>query len=76
MCLYNVIRFVSISAKFGIFTVMGLNGTLVEANIRTLSQVRILDATCIPFRPTTVQMLNLAHNKGDYSVCVLPYMPY
>ncbi len=26
----TVIRLVSISAKFGIFTVMGLNGTLVE----------------------------------------------
>ncbi len=32
---YTVIRFVSISAKFGICTVVGLNETLVEATIRT-----------------------------------------
>ncbi len=32
---YTVIRFVSISAKFGSCTVVGLNGTLVEAKIRT-----------------------------------------
>ncbi len=31
----SVIRFVSISAKFGICTVVGLNGTLVEAKKRT-----------------------------------------
>ncbi len=73
MCLYTVIRLVSISDKFGIFTGMGLNGTLVEANISTLSPVRILAGTCM--RPTTVQMLNLTHNEGDYSVCVLPYKP-
>ncbi len=30
---YTVIRFVSISAKFGIFTVVGLNETLVAAKI-------------------------------------------
>jgi hypothetical protein len=30
-----VIHFVSIGAKFGICTVVGLNGTLVEAEIRT-----------------------------------------
>ncbi len=32
---YTVIRFVSISAKFGICTVVGLDGTLAEAKIRT-----------------------------------------
>jgi hypothetical protein len=31
----NVIRFVSIGAKIGICTVVGPNGTLVEAEIRT-----------------------------------------
>jgi hypothetical protein len=31
---YAVISFVSLSAKFGICTVVGLNGTLVEAKIR------------------------------------------
>jgi hypothetical protein len=32
----TVICFVSINAKLGIFTVMRLNGTLVEARIRIL----------------------------------------
>jgi hypothetical protein len=32
---YTVIRFVSISAKFSKCTVVGLNGTLVQAKIRT-----------------------------------------
>ncbi len=35
MALCTVNRFVSISAKFGICTVVCLNGTLVEAKIRT-----------------------------------------
>ncbi len=33
--MHTVIRFVSINSKFGIWTVVGLNGTLVEAKIRT-----------------------------------------
>ncbi len=37
----TVIRFVSTSAKFGICTVVGLNGTLVEAKKQKVSQVRI-----------------------------------
>jgi hypothetical protein len=49
--MYTVIRFVSMSAKFGICTVVGLKKTL---------QVRILASTSVPFRPTTVQMPNLA----------------
>ncbi len=49
--MYTVIRFVSIRTKFGICTVVGLNRTL---------QVRILASTSVPFRPTTVQMPNLA----------------
>ncbi len=32
---YTVIRFVSISAKFDICTVVGLNGRIVEAKMRT-----------------------------------------
>jgi hypothetical protein len=32
---YTFIRFVLISAKFGICTVMGHNGTLVKTNLRT-----------------------------------------
>jgi hypothetical protein len=47
MCFYTVIRLVSICAKFGIFTGMGLNGTLVKANIRTLSQVQMLNVAQI-----------------------------
>jgi hypothetical protein len=35
-CTCTIIRFVSISAKFGIGTVVGLNGALVDAKIRTL----------------------------------------
>jgi hypothetical protein len=33
--IHTVIRFVSISAKFAICTIVGLNGKLVEAKIRT-----------------------------------------
>jgi hypothetical protein len=54
--------FVSISAKLGICTVVGLNGALVEAKIRTLEcQVRILASISVHclFRSTTVQMPNL-----------------
>ncbi len=41
---------------------MGLNGTLVEAKMRTWGHLneRILASTSVPFRPTTAQMLNLA----------------
>jgi hypothetical protein len=35
MSLHTVIRFVSISAKFGICTVVGLNETLFEAKLGT-----------------------------------------
>ncbi len=40
---------------------MDLNGTLVEAKICTqMSQVLVLAATSVPFRPMTMQMPNLA----------------
>jgi hypothetical protein len=59
----SVILFVSVSAKFGIFTIVGLNGTLlVEDKIRTLecpNQVRVFVSTIVPFRPTTVKTPNL-----------------
>jgi hypothetical protein len=45
----TVIRFVSINAKFGICTVVGLNGTLVEGKIRTWDT-----RMCVTFRPKTV----------------------
>ncbi len=53
--LYTVIRFESIKTKFGICTLLGLNGTLVE-----VFQVRILASKSVPCRLTTVQMPNLA----------------
>ncbi len=57
----TVICFVSISAKFGICTVVDLNGTLVQAKIRKSSiQLRILATTGVPFIPTKVQMPTLA----------------
>ncbi len=55
----TVIRFVlKKSAKLGMCTVVGLNGTLVEAKIRPLDtlNVRILASTSFPFRPTKMQM--------------------
>jgi hypothetical protein len=60
--LHTVIRFVSISAKFGICTIVGLNGTLVKAKIRTWDHlnVSISASTSVQFRPTMVPMLNLA----------------
>jgi hypothetical protein len=48
----TVIRFVSISAKFGICNVVSLNGTLVEVKIRTWElghlNVHILASTSVP----------------------------
>ncbi len=59
---YTVIRFVSISAKFAICTVVGLNETIVEAKLHTWRHlnVRILASRSVPFRPTTNQMPNIA----------------
>ncbi len=61
-CYYcTVIRFVSISAKFGICSVVGLSGALVEANTHLGHlNVRILASKSVPLRPMTVQMPNLA----------------
>ncbi len=58
---YIVIRYVSITwhciAKFGIFTAAGLNGALVKAEVfGTLECAHF----SVPFRPTKVQMPNLA----------------
>jgi hypothetical protein len=55
---YTVIRFVSISVKFGICTVLGLNGTLVEAKIHTWDAVVVYFS--FKMCPTTEQMQNLA----------------
>jgi hypothetical protein len=58
----TVIRFVSNNAKFGICTVVGLNGTLIEAKIRTWDTwmgVFTIASKSVTFRPLTVQMPNL-----------------
>jgi hypothetical protein len=58
---YTVIKFVSISAKFGICTVVDTNGTLTKAKTHIqVSQRRILASTSFPFSPMTVQMQNFA----------------
>jgi hypothetical protein len=58
---HTVIRFVSISAKFGICTVVGLNGTLVKLNAHLGHlNVRLLAKTSVLIRPTTVKMPYLA----------------
>ncbi len=57
----TVICFVSISAKFGICTArLLLKLTYAQSSHIQVSQVRILASTRVPFRPTTVQMANLA----------------
>jgi hypothetical protein len=55
----TVIRFVSISVKFGICNVVGLNGTLVEAKIQAQSSVpsAYFSTKMCPMR---MQMLNFA----------------
>ncbi len=57
----SVILFVSFSAKFGIYTIVGLNGTLLEDKIRTLkcpNQVYFFQQL-YHLDPPTVQMPNL-----------------
>jgi len=79
---HTVIRFVSTSAKFGICSVLGLDGTLVEDKISTVHSrltVNILasTSTSVQFRPTTVQGLDLAlqwHNSELTSESML--IPY
>jgi hypothetical protein len=65
----TVIRFVSIRDNFVICPIVGLNGTLVETKIRTFKcpQVLVLPKTSVPFRPTTVQMLNLARIETKWN---------
>ncbi len=55
----TVICFISISAKFVIFTVVGIN---VEAKKYTLGKLECayFSFKLVPFRPTTVPMPNLA----------------
>ncbi len=51
------------SAEFDIFAAVGLNGTLVEANIHTLDTLMWifkLQQVSYAFSPATVQMPNLA----------------
>jgi hypothetical protein len=61
MSLHTVISFVCISAKFGICTVISLNGKLFEAKIRTFRCPKcVLASTSAPLKPTTEQMPNYA----------------
>ncbi len=56
---HTVFRFVSTSAKFGICTVVGKKGALVEAKISTcITSCAISASTSVPFRLTTAQMTN------------------
>ena len=68
----DLISFVSISADFGICIVVGLNRTFVEAKNTHLGHlnVRILASTSYLFRPTTVQMPNLALIETTSSISV------
>ncbi len=60
---HTVIRFVSISAKFGIYTVVGLKGTLVESEIRTFkcpgANFSFNKCPISTQKATTLQMPNL-----------------
>jgi hypothetical protein len=61
----TVIRFVSVGAKFGICIVVSVNGTLVEAQTRTIVaqsplNVRVLSSTSVPFTLTTEQVPKIA----------------
>ncbi len=61
--MYTVIRFVSTNAKFGICTVVGLIGALVETTVKYalgLLDEHISASTSVLYRLTTVQMPNLA----------------
>ncbi len=72
-CYYcTVIRFVSFSA-FGICSVVGLSGALVEAKTHSGHlNVRILASKSVPLRPMTVQMPNLALIETErITVCKL-----
>jgi hypothetical protein len=55
-------------AKFGTFTAVSVNGTLVEAKLCTftLESIRVLSSTSVPFTLATVQVPNLAltHTNG------------
>ncbi len=68
----TVIRFVWDSAKFGTFTVVSVNGTLVEAKMCTFTiDLHTLSSTSVSFTLTSVQVPNLAltHMKR-MSVCL------
>ncbi len=57
----GIIRFFSIIAQFGIGTVVGVNGTLVDAKMYLGNlNIHILASISVPFRPTTVPMPHLA----------------
>jgi hypothetical protein len=64
---HTVIRFVSTSAKFGICTVASWaykRHLLKIKCVHSSLNVNILASTSVPFRPTTVQVPNLADNSA------------
>ncbi len=67
---YTVIRFVSVSAQFGI--VLSEKGTLLKLKCaHSPLSVRIISSTSVPFTLMNVQVPNLAlvETKLQYSVC-------
>ncbi len=74
---YTVIRFVSVSAKFGTCTVVRVNGTLVEAKMCTFT----LESTHFIFNKCPIYTHGSASAKfstnsheTDYSVCFLAHL--
>jgi hypothetical protein len=72
---YNVVHFVSVSAKFGTCTVVNVNGTLVEAKMCTAQCTVTLECTHFIFnkfpiytRDSASTKLALVWDETDYSV--------
>jgi hypothetical protein len=62
----TIIRFVTTSAKFGISTVVGLNGHLLKIKcVYSRVNVKILSSTSVSYRPTTVQVPSLALTRHE-----------
>jgi hypothetical protein len=69
-CAYTIIRFVTVSAKFGICTVMGQKKTLFEAKIRTFKGTKcVLQLEQLSYLDPTVQMPNLAQMRRNGFQC-------
>ncbi len=69
--MYTVIRFVRVSPKFGTYTVVSVNETLLEDKMCTsLSNLLILSSTSVPVILTTGESAKFSTNmkETDYSV--------